>query len=114
MYVVGSSCLRHGATAAPPKSAGYRPCSSSSPDQMPASSRPPDHCKPRLRPALAEAQVLEVGPDLVAGWVDGFDDPALGEGVVKFVLRHLPWPLRARLLVAEAEQEQPTAGLQDG
>src|SRR5262249_61007696 len=29
-------------------------------------------------------------------------------------LRHPPWPLRARLLVAEAEQEQRSARLQDG
>src|SRR5207248_667035 len=47
-----------------------------------SSSLPPDHCKPRLRPALAEGQVLQVGPDLVAGRLDGFDGPALGESVV--------------------------------
>src|SRR5438105_12009134 len=82
------------------------------PRPTPASSRPPDHRKPRPRPALAEGQVLQVGADLVACWLDGFDGPALGEGVVKFFLRHPAWPLRARLLVAEAEQEQPPAGPQ--
>src|SRR6266545_1112918 len=76
-------------------------------------SLPPDNRQPRLRPALAEGQVFQVGADLVAFWLDGFDGPALGEGVVQFFLRHPPWPLRARLLVAEAEQEQPTARLQD-
>jgi hypothetical protein len=67
-----------------------------------------------LRPALGEGQILEVRPDLGPGRLDGLDDPALGEGVVKLLLRHPPRPLRARLLVAEAEQEQPSARLQDG
>ena len=35
--------------------------------------------KPRLRPALAEADVLQIGPDLEPCWLDGFDLPAIGE-----------------------------------
>jgi hypothetical protein len=35
-----------------------------------------------------------------------------GEGIVQFHLRHPPRPLGARLLVAKAPQEQPTALLQ--
>jgi hypothetical protein len=55
---------------------------------------PSHHHEPHPRPALAEVQVLEVGPDLVACWLDGLDDPALGEGVVQFLLRQPPGPLR--------------------
>src|SRR5438105_4895960 len=80
---------------------------------MSASSRPPDYRKPCSRAALAEGQVLQVGPDLVAGRLDGFDRPAFGKGVVQLRLRHPPRPLRPRLLVAETEQEQPTARLQN-
>ena len=59
--------------------------------------------EPRLRPALGEMQVLQIGPDLVAGWLNGLHAPALGESVVQFLLRHSAWPLRAWLIVAEAE-----------
>src|SRR5262249_55019002 len=76
------------------------------------SSPPPDYRKPRLRPALAEAELLEVGPDLGPGRLDGLDAPALSEGVVQFLLGHPSRPVRARLLVADAHQEQPTARLQ--
>src|SRR5262249_60203690 len=64
-----------------------------------------DH-EPRLRPALGERQVLEVGPDLIPRRLDGLDFPVPGEGGVPFPLRHPPRPLRARLLVREPEEEQ--------
>src|SRR5262249_51829231 len=68
---------------------------------------------PPLRPAPGEVQFLQVRRDLGPGRLDGLDAPALGEGVVKLLLRHPPRPLRAWLLVAEAHQEQLPARLQD-
>ena len=41
------------------------------------SSQPPDHREPRLRPALAERDVLQVGPDLVPRRPDLLDGPAV-------------------------------------
>ena len=72
---------------------------------------PPDGDEPHPWPALGEGQGLEVGPDLEPCWLDGFDGPTRSEGVVSFPLRHPPRPLRAWLLVGEAEEEQPAARL---
>jgi hypothetical protein len=46
------------------------------------SPRPPHHHEPRLRPALAEADVLEVWPNLEPCRLDGLDLPALSERVL--------------------------------
>src|SRR5262245_51884025 len=75
---------------------------------------PPHDHEPRLRPALAERQVLHVEPDLDPYRLDGLDAPARTEGGVQLLLRPPPRPLRPRLLVTEAQQEQPTARLEDG
>src|SRR5260370_11237689 len=65
-----------------------------------------------VRPSANRQRRSASRPDLAAGVLDRPDAPALGEGVVQLLLRHSAWPLRARLLVAEAEQEQPTVPLQ--
>ena len=72
---------------------------------------PPDHREPRLRPALAERDVLQVGADLEPGRPDLLDVPAVGERFPDLPLGDPPRPLRAGLLVAEAEQEEPPARL---
>jgi hypothetical protein len=48
-------------------------------NKRPASSHPPHPHEPRLWPALAEADVLQIGPDLESCRLDGFDLPAIGE-----------------------------------
>jgi hypothetical protein len=40
------------------------------------------HHEPRLRAALAETGVLQIGPNLGPGRLDGLDLPAPGEGVL--------------------------------
>src|SRR5207244_7446328 len=75
-------------------------------------SLPTDHAEPRLRPALAEGHVLQIGADLDPYRLDGLDVPALAEGGMQFVFRHPPRPLRARLFVTEAHQKQTTAWFQ--
>jgi SAM-dependent methyltransferase len=55
------------------------------------------HREPRLRPAVPEAAVLRIGPDLVPGRLDGLDDPPLGEGVLDLLPCHPPRPPLARL-----------------
>src|SRR5262249_53304734 len=77
------------------------------------SSRPAHYHEPRLRTTFAEAELLEVGPDLDPCGLKGLDAPALTEGGVQSPLRPPPRPLLARLLVAETEQGQPTARFQD-
>src|SRR5262245_39469302 len=73
---------------------------------------PPDDREPRLRPALRERDFGELRVHLDLAWPDGFDLPAIGEGVVQLLPRYPPWPLRPRLRVAEAQQEQPAARLE--
>ena len=58
----------------------------------PTSPRPPHHHEPRLRSSFAEGEVLQIGPDLEPGRLDGFDVAALGEGIVQFLLRQPAWP----------------------
>src|SRR5205807_7446639 len=74
--------------------------------------RTSNHSEPRLRPALAEGHVLQIGTNLDAPWFDGFDVPTVSEGGVQLFLRNAPRPLRPWLLVAEAQQEQSAAGLE--
>src|SRR5438445_129092 len=73
------------------------------------SAQPPHHREPRPRPALAERDVLQVGPDLEPRRADLLDGPAVREHLPDLPLRDPPRSLRARFLVAEAEQEEPTA-----
>src|SRR5262245_16052257 len=60
---------------------------------------PPDDREPRLRPALREFHLGELRIDFDLDRLDGFDLPAVGEGVVQFLARHAPGPLRPQLLV---------------
>src|SRR5262249_33244483 len=77
----------------------------------PDSPLPPDDREPRLRAALRELDLGEPQVDLNLDRLDGLDLPAVGEGVVQFLPRHAPRPLRPRLCVAETHQEEPAARL---
>src|SRR6266446_5866339 len=74
---------------------------------------PPDYCKPSFRTTLAEGELLQVGPSLDPGWLNGFNVPSLSEGGVQFLFRYPTRTLSSRLLVAEAHQVKATAWLQD-
>ena len=45
----------------------------------------PDDREPQFRPALGKPEVRHLGVHLASDWVDGFDFPAVGKGVVQFV-----------------------------
>jgi hypothetical protein len=79
----------------------------------PTSSGPPHHHEPRLRPAVAEREVLQIGPDLEPRRHDTLHGPPLSKGDLNLLPGHPPWSLCPRLLGAEAEQEGPTAQLHD-
>src|SRR5215510_1098527 len=70
---------------------------------------PPDDCKPDFWPTLRELDVGELRAHLEPGCLNGFDLPALGEGVVEFPTRYPTRALRPRFLIAEARQKQPAA-----
>src|SRR5262249_44698571 len=72
----------------------------------------PEEREPRLRPALGEREIRNLRVPLDPAGLDGLDLPAIGERVVQFLARHPPRPLRPRLRVAEAQQEQPAARLE--
>src|SRR5262245_58462397 len=53
--------------------------------RAPDSPVPPDDREPRLRPALRELDLGELRAHLDLAWPDGFDLPAVGEGVVQLL-----------------------------
>src|SRR6266403_2342272 len=74
---------------------------------------PPDYRKPGFRTTLAKGELLQVGPSLDPGWLNGFDVPSLSEGGSQFLFRYPTRTPSSRLLVAEAHQVKATAWLQD-
>src|SRR5262249_47543028 len=72
------------------------------------------HSKPRLRPALAEGELLEIGSDLEPSQLDGRHLPAGSEAFFQFLPRPPPWALASRFRVAETHQEDSSARLDYG
>lgn len=70
------------------------------------SALPSDHREPRLRAALAENDILQVGANLEPRSMDLFHGPTARERSTKLFLRNPPRSLGAWLLVAETEQNE--------
>src|SRR4051812_35582167 len=78
---------------------------------MSRSRLPPEHRDPRSRAALAERDVLQVGPDLEPLGANLLDDPTDHKRLPKLPLGDPSRALGAGLLVAEAQQEDATSWL---
>src|SRR5262245_22016890 len=72
---------------------------------------PPDDGEPCLGPAFRKAHAGEFRVYLDPGWVDGFNLPAVGKGLVQFLPRHPPRTFSSRFLVAETHEEHQSARL---
>src|SRR4051794_33370429 len=71
------------------------------------SAQPPDHGEPRLWPALAERDALQVRTDLEPRRVDLLDGPDVRKRLPKLPLGDPPRALGAGLLVVEAQEVSP-------